>query len=104
MPSVDKMVKAEILKLARKGRLVDECFKVFQRAVFPGAPPDVVNYMRICFFGGAAEMHAMLIAALDEGDGEADSDMAFMDSWVNEITRFHERTLAAMGAPRGRKN
>lgn len=98
MPSCDKMVRSELRKLARKGRLVDECFKVFQRAVFPSAPPDQVSAMRICFFAGAAEIHAMVMAALDDGRDETDGDMEFMSQWVEEIEQFHRRTLAAMQA------
>lgn len=98
MPSVDKMIKAHALSLARKGKLVDECFKIFQRAVFPTAPPEVVHGMRTCFFAGAAEIYALMMHALDEGEDVTGADVAFMDAWVDEITRFHERTVAAMQA------
>lgn len=98
MPSSDKMIRSELRKLARKGRLVDECFKIFQRSVFPGAPPDQVHTMRVCFFAGAAECHAMINAGLDEGTAETDGDLEFMSQWVDEIEQFHRRTIEAMRA------
>lgn len=106
MPSNDKMIRAEIRKLARQGRLIDECFKVFQRAVYPDAPPDQVREMRVCFFAGAAEIYALMNAGLDDGLSETDGDLVFMSQWVEEIERFHARTIAAMAAaaPQGGAN
>ena len=98
MPSSDKMVRAQVIRLARKGKLVDECFKVFQRTVFPSAPPDVVHGMRTCFFAGAAEIYALLITTLDGGIEPTDGDVDFMSLWVDEVTRFHENTIAATKA------
>ncbi|MGS4947416.1 hypothetical protein ACVDG3_18210 [Meridianimarinicoccus sp. RP-17] len=98
MPSTDKMVRAEVRRLARKGKLIDEAFKVFQRSVYPGAPADQVACMRTCFFAGAAEIWALMNAGADEGDDVTDGDMEFMSSWVAEIERFHQRTIDTMNA------
>jgi hypothetical protein len=104
MPAADRMVRARLRKLARQGRLVDTAFKEFQRAVFPGAPPDQVHTMRVCFFAGAAELHALINAGLDDGVADTDGDLEFMNQWVDEIEAFHRRTIAAMTAPKHRPN
>lgn len=96
MPSSDKMIRSQLRKLARQGRLVDECFKTFQREVYPGAPAEVVAQMRICFFAGAAELWAVIGAAADESDDVSADEEAFMNAWVAEIETFHARTIAAM--------
>jgi hypothetical protein len=98
MPAVDKMVRSHVRKMARQGRLIDECFKTFQRLCYPDAPPDQVATMRVCFFAGAAELNAVLLAGLDDGSGETAGDMAFMSQWQEELERFHERTIKAMTA------
>jgi hypothetical protein len=103
MPSTDKMVRAEIRRLARKGKLIDEAFKVFQRSVYPGAPPDQVACMRTCFFAGAAEIFALITTGSDEGDEITNGDLDLMSQWVDEIERFHQRTIDTMGAD-GRHN
>lgn len=103
MPGVDKMVQSRIRKLAREGRLIDETFKVFQRAVYPGAPPDQVATMRTCFFAGAAELFALMNAGLDDGLSETDGDLVLMQQWVDELERFHARVIAASGADSGVK-
>lgn len=102
MPSSNQMARAHLRKLSRQGRLLDECFKVFQRQVFPGAPPDQVFAMRTCFFAGAAELWAVMHAAMDEGDDVSTDEEAFMQGWVSELERFHARTVAASkaGGPR----
>jgi hypothetical protein len=101
MPSADKMTRRELRKLARQGRLVDECFKTFQRMVYPGASPEQVATMRICFFAGAAELMAITLAGLDDGVAETEGDLDFMEQWHGEVERFHERTIAAMQANDG---
>lgn len=98
MPSIDQMTRTEIRKLARRGKLIDETFKVFQRMVYPGAPDDQVQAMRICFFAGAAELFALMNAGLDDGVSETDGDLALMQQWVDELERFHARTIATMSA------
>lgn len=98
MPSTDQMIRSEVRKLARQGRLIDEAFKLFQRQVFPGAPPDQVHAMRVSFFAGAAEIFALMTAGLDDGTGETDGDLSFMSQWVDEIERFHARTIEATKA------
>lgn len=98
MPTINTMIRSEIRRLARNGRLIDECFKTFQRMIYPGAPPDQVNAMRICFFAGATELFAIMNAGLDDDLSETDGDLAFMQNWVDEIERFHERTIRAMQA------
>lgn len=98
MASIHHMVRGELRKLARQGRLVDEAFKVFQRMVYPGAPPNMVAALRITFFAGVAEAYALMTAGLDDGLQETDGDLRFMQQWVDEVERFHRRTLAAMQA------
>ncbi len=95
MPSVDQMIRSEVRKLARQGRLVDHAFKTFQRQVFTGAAPEQVHTMRTCFFAGAAEFWAIVQAAADEGEGVSDDEEAFMVGLVGEIERFHLRTIVA---------
>ena len=85
-------------KLARQGRLIDETFKIFQRSVFPGAPPDQVAALRTTFFAGAQEVFVLLTAGVDEGDEITDGDMAFMQGWAEELERFHAKTIAAAQA------
>jgi hypothetical protein len=98
MPSSDKMLRSELRKLARPGRPIDECFKTFQRAAYPGAKPDQVAALRIAFFAGAAEIRAVMHAAPDEGDGISGEEEAIMQGRVTEIETLHERTSAAMAA------
>lgn len=98
MSVIDQLTLNEIRKLARKGRLVDESFKVFQRLVYPGAPPDQIAAMRVCFFAGAQEIFALMTAGLDDGSDASDGDLAFMEQWVSEMEAFHEKTIAAMTA------
>lgn len=98
------LARPKIRKLARQGRLVDTTFKVFQRAVYPGAPPEQVNALRIAFFAGAQEINALLLASLDEGNDPTDGDLEFMSHWQDEIERFHKRTIATMRANEGKKN
>lgn len=104
MPSTNLMIRSEVRKLARQGKLIDAAFKVFRRAVFPGAEPDQVHAMRICFFAGAAEIHALMMAGLDDGLSETDGDLVFLQQWVDEIEQFHTRTIAAMQAQKGAPN
>jgi hypothetical protein len=100
-PYNDPKTRHHLRTLARKGRLVDEAFCIFQQVVFPGAGPEQVNDLRIAFFGGASEIHALMIAALDQGLQETDGDMKFMEAWVKEIEDFHTKTVTAMQAPTG---
>ena len=60
--------------------------------------------MRTCFFAGCAEIYALMMAGLDDGEAETDGDMRFMEQWVDEIERFHARTIAAAKAGQGREN
>lgn len=98
MSSTAQMTRRMVRKLARRGKLIDEAFKVFQRAVYPGAPPDQIREMRVCFFAGAAEIFALQQASLDEGNEPTDEDMEFMSQWVAELEEFHQRTIQTMGA------
>ena len=98
MSSTAKMLRSEVRKLARRGKLIDEAFKVFQRAVYPGAPPDQVHEMRVCFFAGAAEIHALTMASLDEGEEPTAADLEFMSQWVDELDRFYQRVIDTMSA------
>lgn len=93
-----RIARPQIRKLARKGKLVDEAFKVFREAAFPGATPEQIHTMRVCFYAGAAEVYALTMFGLDEGVAETEGDMAFMAAWTGEVEQFHERTIAAMMA------
>ncbi|WP_010137345.1 hypothetical protein [Oceanicola sp. S124] len=96
MPSIDQMTRDRIRKMARRGRLIDECFKVFTASAYPNASPDQLREMRICFFAGAAELFAVMTAGLDDGISETDGDLIFMQQWVDELEAFHRKTVAAM--------
>ncbi|MEQ8292517.1 MAG: hypothetical protein RIA08_09945 [Roseovarius sp.] len=98
------LTRPKLVKLARQGKLIDTAFKCFQRYVYPGAQPDQVAVMRTCFFAGAAELWAMQMAAADEGDDVTDGDEQFLADFVNEIERFHQRTLQTMTANPARQN
>lgn len=93
-----KNVNGPILKLARRGRLVDESFKLFQRKVYPGASPEQVAAMRISFFAGATELNAMLTFGSDLSSDVTDADLEFWSNVVGEIELFHTRTIAASDA------
>lgn len=98
MPSIDKIVKSKIHKLARRGKLIDECFVVFAAHVYPNAQADQLREMRTCFFAGAAELFAIMNAGLDDGLDETDGDLRFMQQWVDELEAFHRNTMATMTA------
>lgn len=100
---IDQFTRAEVRKLARQGRLVDESFKTFQRMVYPGAPHDQVAALRIAFMAGAGEVHAILMNVLDDGTEPTDDDMALYGGIATEIEGFHARTIAATQAGRGGK-
>lgn len=93
MPSIDKIARAKIRKLARRGKLIDECFKVFAAYVYPGAPDYQREVMRVCFFAGAAELFALMQASLDDGVSETDGDITFMEQWVDELEDFHRKVI-----------
>lgn len=92
------LARPKIRKLARQGRLVDTAFRVFCDAVYPGASDDQRAALRIAFFAGAQELHALQMAAADEGDGVTDGDLEMYGQIAEEVERFHERTLRAMTA------
>lgn len=94
MPSSPQMIRKELRELARQGRLVEECFQVFQREFFPTASPVVAHAMRMCFFAGAAELWALINAGIDEADDISDAEEEFMGQWVAEVEAFHERNIA----------
>lgn len=96
MPSIDQMTRDKIRKMAQRGKLIDECFKVFAAAVYPGAGQDQLRELRISFFAGAAELFAVINAGLDDGVSETDGDLAFMQQWVDELEAFHRNTIAVL--------
>jgi len=98
MAAFDNIARNQVRKLARRGKLVDTCFKMFQQQVYPGATPEQISTMRICFFAGTAELFAVMTAGMDDGTAETEADLAFMDQWVEEIETFHATTIAAMNA------
>lgn len=97
MDAIDQMriSRPKARKLARQGKLIEESFKIFQRVVFPGAPPDQVAALRTTFFAGAQEVFVLMTAGVDEGDDITDGDMEFMAGWADELERFHQKTIAA---------
>lgn len=90
-----KRTNGQILKLARQGKLVDKSFKEFCRRVYPEAPQEQIQMMRVCFFAGATELNVMLSFGADLTDGVSESDMEFWANVVGEIERFHAKTIAA---------
>lgn len=99
-----ELTRREIRKIARKGKLMDTAFKLFQRHVFPDAPPDQVRDLRITFMAGAAELHALMIAGADDTSPEdvSGEEEAMVFAVFDEITRFHRRTVdLAMKKPEG---
>jgi hypothetical protein len=103
MKALSRAVRPKIMKMARRQKLVDQCFKEFQRAVYPGAPQDQVREMRTCFFAGAAELVAMITYGADTATDDAtDEDLMFMQNIHEEIERFHRRTIDTATTPRGR--
>lgn len=92
MPSIDTLVQSEARKPARKGRLIDEVFKNFQRQVYPGAPPGQVHDLRVAFFAGAAEIFDLVFMGTSQEDEPTFDDLAFLDSLAGEMRRFEERT------------
>ncbi|MCA2014407.1 hypothetical protein LCM17_23150 [Cereibacter sphaeroides] len=97
---VTERTQAEIRKLARQGRLVDASFRAFQQLVYPGVPHDQVAALRVAFMAGAAEVHAILMNILDDGDEPTDADMSLYGGIASEIETFHNRTLVTMRAGR----
>jgi hypothetical protein len=92
---VNDATRAELRKLARQGRLMDEAFKSFQRTVYPGAPPDQVAALRTTFFAGAAELVALLTAGSDvtSADQVSAEEEAMVFAVFTEVTDFHDRTV-----------
>lgn len=101
------IARNEIRKLARKGKLMDTAFKHFQRAVYPGAPPDQVRELRTTFMAGAAELHALMVTGVDDTSPEETSaaEEAMIFAVFEEIQSFHRRTVdLAMQKPDGTGN
>lgn len=98
------LARAEVRKLARQGKLMDTAFKLFQRHAFPDATPDQVSTLRTTFMAGAAELHALLTAGSDDTAPDVTSaeEEAMIFAVFDEVSRFHERTVAlAMRKPEG---
>lgn len=105
MLTLSKEVRPKILKLASRRKLVDMCFKEFQRAVYPGAPQDQVAMLRIAFFAGVCELHTMLIYASDTDTMDAtEGDLKFWSNIVEEFETFHERVIATAWADKSDAN
>lgn len=96
--ALSRIAGPKIRKLARQGKLVDEAFKVFRTLAFPDAPSDQIHLMRLCFFAGAAEVHTLMMFGLIEGSDATEEDFEFMSNWVEEVTDYHERTIATLMA------
>ncbi|MBW8638955.1 hypothetical protein K1W69_17295 [Hoeflea sp. WL0058] len=91
-------LRPKIFKLAERRKLVDECFKEFQRMVYPGAPQDQVAALRIAFFAGAAELLAMQMYGTQPGLAVTGKDIEFMYGVTEEVEAFHQRTIDTMQA------
>lgn len=104
LKAMSEAARPRILKLARRQKLVDECFKEFSRAVFPGAPPEQVSIMRTCFFAGAAELQAVLFYATAPTLAVTGDDLDLMECFTKEIERFHARTIETMNADTSKSN
>lgn len=98
------LARPKVLRLARQGRLVDTAFRVFCDAVYPGAPPDQRAALRIAFFAGAQELHALQMLAASGGDEVTEGDFELYGQIAEEIEQFHRRTMQAMSARAGREN
>ena len=99
--NLSKKVRPKILKLARRRKLVDMCFKEFQRAVYPNAPQDQVAALRVSFFAGVAELHAMMTYASNfETDDATEEDLELFSNIMEEVEIFHQRTMVASMADR----
>jgi len=102
----DDMTRREIRRLARAGKLMDTAFKLFQRHVFPHAAPAQVRDLRVTFMAGAAELHALMTAGVDDTlpeDVSAEEE-AMIFAIFEEIIRFHRRTVDfALQTPEGPK-
>lgn len=92
---VNTEARNTLRKLARQGRLMDEAFKHYQRAVYPGAPPDQVRELRTTFFAGAAELIALLTQAADDTpfDQISAEEEAMTFAVFAEVEAFHRRTV-----------
>lgn len=102
---VNTETRTRLRKLARQGRLIDEAFKHYQRAVYPGAPPDQVHELRTTFYAGAAELIALIAVAADDTpeDQISAEEEAMTFAAFNEVETFHRRTVdLAMNAPKGK--
>ena len=94
MTITDHLIRAEIIRLARHGKLVEVAFKTFQQAVFPGADKTDVQLMRTCFFAGAAEIWALQMYGLDPDQEPTAEDEWLMGAWAAEVEEFHARTMS----------
>lgn len=91
-------VRPEILKLARRRKLIDTCFKEFQRAVYPGAGPDQVAELRVAFTAGAAEFYAVMMYGTELCSDVSTDDMDLMRGVTEEIEAFHQHTIDTSSA------
>lgn len=92
---LSRAMRPKALKLAAEGRLLATVFAEFADTVYPDAPPDQLRELRVAFFAGAAELHALQTYIFDVDTPEpTDSDMRFLSNLLNEIEFAHERTLA----------
>ncbi|MDG3040465.1 hypothetical protein [Roseicyclus marinus] len=101
---IDDRTRAELRKLARQGKLIDEAFKAYQRKCHATATSDQIGELRRCFFAGAAELVALLTAGADttSADEVSAEEEAMVFAVFTEVTRFHDRTLGlAFSKPRG---
>lgn len=89
-------LRPKVRKLAAEGRLVEETFRLFQRACYPTANENQVTALRIAFFAGAQEVVSLIGIGLSSGDNAEEGDAEFMDNWTEEVHEFHRRTIEAL--------
>ncbi len=90
---LSRLARPKIRKLARQGKAMDTAFKTVRAAVFPEATPDEIAVMRTMFFAGAAELSAMQMYGISEGDTEAPEDMVLYGQMMEEIELRHGATI-----------
>ena len=88
-----RAVRPEIKRLARKGKVVDTAFKTVRKALYPDATPEQIAAMRVMFFAGAAELSALQMYGVSEGDESNPEDDALLACFMEEIERRHGGTI-----------
>ena len=98
-----RKIRPKILKLARRGRAMDEAFKAVRKATHPDADAMQISELRAMFFAGAAEMLAIQMYGVAEGGEVTDEDQLLFSRIADEVQRGHNQVLqlalATYGSP-----